>query len=378
MRFFLLFFIFNHFLNSSFGQVYFNLETLPSQYTPTPDALFITGNFNNWNPRDTMFRFRKNEQGMWQVAVLTSLSNLEYKITKGSWETVEATEQGANISNRICPNTPGLQIGIHIAGWSDTKSLHTATKEVRVLASPVWLKALQRYRRIWVYLPGNYEKEPNRHYPVIYFHDGQNIFDNATSAYGEWKLDEALNQLEKEPGWEPIIAVGIDHGGTERLNELTPFRHPKYGGGLGENYAKAVVEDVKPLIDSLFRTKSKAASTGIAGSSLGGIESLYMAYAYPNVFSKALIFSPALWFSDSLRQFCKSKPPSKNLRLYWVCGTNEGDEDMVPDFNECYEDLLKAGRPKRNMKKRIVSGGTHSESFWSSEVKAGIYWLFKK
>lgn len=376
MRIFLSSFLICLFSLTGYSQVLFSLQSIPDKYTPELDTLFLVGNFNNWNPRDTAYRFRKSAGGQWQLRIQSSLTEFQYKITRGNWATVEVASTGLDISNRTSPNTAGSEVAIQVADWADTKGTHTGTAGVQILSSQVWLKALKRYRRIWVCLPSQYDPNGTERYPVLYMHDGQNVFDAATSFAGEWKVDEALLQLEQQAGWQPIIAVGIDNGGGERLTELTPFQHPTYGGGTGENYAQALVGTVKPLIDSQFRTLSDAASTGIGGSSLGGVESLFMAFAYPNVFSKALIFSPALWFSDSLRQYCLAQTQPLNSRFYWVCGTNEGDPDMVPDMNTCYQDLLNAGMPSSNMSKKVVTGGTHSEGFWSAQVKDGIKWLF--
>lgn len=358
------------------AQVTFRLNSLPAKYTPALDTLFIAGDFNSWNPRNAASRFQKNTLGQLEATVTSAQANLQYKITRGSWATVEVAANGLDIPNRQSPNTPGSTVVLDVADWADTKGSHTSQAGVQILTSQLWLRNLKRYRRIWVNLPGDYQTNTSRIYPVMYFHDGQNVFDAATSFAGEWKVDEAMIQLESQAGWEPVIAVGIDNGGSDRLSELTPFRHPTYEGGAGELYAKDVVECVKPLIDSLFRTKKDKAHTAIGGSSLGGIETLYMAYAYPSVFSKALIFSPSLWFSDSLRQYCLAQPQPTESKLYWVCGTNEGDPDMVPDLNQCYADLLAAGMPASQMSKAVVTGGTHSEGFWSSQVKAGISWLF--
>ncbi len=376
MRIFLTCFLICLFSLKGSSQVLISLQSLPAKYTPELDTIFLAGNFNNWNPRDTAFRFRKNAGGQWQARIQTSLAELQYKVTRGNWASVEVSASGLDIANRTSSNTAGSEVTIQVADWADTKGTHTGTAGVQILSSQVWLKALKRYRRIWVCLPSQYDPNGSERYPVLYMHDGQNVFDAATSFAGEWKVDEALLQLEQLAGWQPIIAVGIDNGGGDRLTELTPFRHPTYGGGTGENYAQAVVETVKPLIDSRFRTLSDVANTGIGGSSLGGVESLFMAYAYPNIFSKALIFSPSLWFSDSLRQFCLAQPQPVNSRIYWVCGTNEGDPDMVPDMNACYQDLLNDGMPSSQMFKKVVTGGTHSEGFWSAQVKDGIKWLF--
>lgn len=358
------------------AQVTFRLTGLPSRYTPELDTLFLAGDFNGWNPRNPAFRFQKNPQGIPELTVQSLQTNLLYKVTRGSWATVEVAASGQDIPNRSSANTAGSQISLSVADWSDTKGNHTAGPRVSVLTSQLWLPSLKKYRRIWVYLPAAYALEPNRRFPVMYFHDGQNVMDAATSFSGEWRVDEALIQLENQPAWEPVIAVGIDHGGQDRITELTPFRHPNYGGGNAENYASAVVEVVKPLIDSLYRTKKEAPFTAIGGSSLGGVASLFMAYQYPDVFSKALIFSPSLWFSDSLRQFCLAQPQPTASRLFWACGTNEGDPDMVPDMNQCYNDLILVGMPAGQMFKKVVSGGTHSESFWSSQVQEGMQWLF--
>jgi len=361
---------------SSWAQVVFRLNALPLKYTPELDTLFLAGNFNNWNPRDTAYRFKKSAQNQLELSVNTVSTSLAYKITRGSWNVEEVSISGQTIQNRTSANIPGTIINIDVADWKDTKGTHTGTAQVQILTSQLWLTSLQKYRRIWVCLPAQYSNQPAKRYPVIYFHDGQNVFDASTSFAGEWKVDEALSQLEGSVGFEPIIAVGVDNGGEDRLLELTPFRHPGFGGGNGEKYAEALATDVKNLIDSRFRTKTEAANTAIAGSSLGGIETLFMAYRYPNVFSKALVFSPSLWFSDSLRQFCMASPQPVNSKLYWVCGTNEGDADMVPDMEQCYNDLIASGMPSAQMKKTIVAGGTHSEGFWASQVKAGISWIF--
>lgn len=357
------------------GQVRLRLTSLPAKYTPELDTLFVAGNFNSWNPRDTAYRFRPGNQGL-EVRLPESPSPLQFKITRGSWASVEVAATGADVPNRNLVPVSGTTTDIQVADWADTKGNHTATARVQVLGSQIWLPALKRYRRIWVCLPQGYEANPEKRYPVIYFHDGQNVFDAATSFAGEWRVDEALAQLENQSLPVALIAVGIDNGGGERLAELTPFRHPTYGGGNAERYASDLVTAIKPLIDSKFRTLPDAENTAIAGSSLGGVASLYMAFAYPEVYSKALVFSPSLWFSDSLRQYCLQRGPFPQSRLYWVCGTNEGDPDMVPDMNACYQDLLNDGMPAAQMSKLVVTGGTHSEGFWSGQVRNGMAWLF--
>ena len=357
------------------AQMRFRLQTLPAKYTPARDTLFLAGDFNNWNPRDTLYRFRPTANGL-EVRVSVPNTTLLCKVTRGNWATVEVAANGLDIANRSFAYVPnGIEM-LSVADWADTKGTHTSTAQVEVLGSQIWLPRLKRYRRIWVCKPGNYQTDTSQRYPVMYFHDGQNLLDAATSFSGEWKVDEALQELEAQPSWAPILVVAIDHGGSERISELTPFRHPTYGGGNAEAYAEDLVLTVKPLIDQLYRTRPEPAFTGIGGSSLGGAASLFMAYRYPGVFSKALIFSPSLWFSDSLRQYCLQQPQPSQSRQYWLCGNNEGDPDMVPDLNQCYNDLLNAGMPSGQMFRSIVNGGTHSEGFRSTRVKTALQWLF--
>lgn len=357
------------------GQVTIRLGALPAKYTPILDTLFIAGNFNDWNPRDTAYRFKKNAQGQWQVVVNSVQNPLLFKTTRGSWPSVEVAANGQDIPNRSQANVSGTNVEIVVADWADTRGTHTATSQVSILTSQLWLHSLKRYRRIWVCVPPDYTVNTTRRYPVIYLHDAQNLFDAATSFAGEWKVDEALNTLSQQPGWEPLIAVGVDNGGDERINELTPFRHPTYGGGQGELYGQALVDDVKPLIDSLFRTKKDLANTAVGGSSLGGIETLYMGYAWPQVYSKLLVFSPSLWYSDSLQNYIYSQPQPPGMRMYLLCGTNESST-MVGEMNSFYNGLLGAGFPASQMSKNIITGGTHSEGFWSQHVKNGLEFLF--
>lgn len=361
--------------STAYSQITVRLSALPAKYTPDLDTIFLAGNFNNWNPRDTAYRFQKNGQGQWQLTFSPIQTALQFKITRGNWATVEVAANGQDIPNRTATNTPGQILDIPVADWADTRGNHSGTDQVSILTSQLWLKALKRYRRIWVCLPPNYAINPNQRYPVVYLHDGQNVFDAATSFAGEWKVDEALLSLSTQQGWEPVIAIAVDNGGGERINELTPFRNQTYGGGQGELYGQAIVEDVKPLIDSLFRTKKDRMNTALGGSSLGGIETLYMGYAWPQVFSKLLVFSPSLWFSDSLQQYIFAQPQPPDVRMYLLAGSSES-ATMVSETNSFYNGLISNGFFSSNINKKIVSGGTHSEGFWSQYVKEGLEFLF--
>ena len=144
---------------------------------------------------------------------------------------------------------------------------------------------LKTTKKIWVYLPENYAAAIQKKYSVIYMHDAQNLFDAKTSFNGEWNVDEKLDSLKA-----PVIVVGIEHGNDKRIDELTPFKNEKYGGGNADNYLDFIVTTLKPYIDKNYRTKTKAKNTIIMGSSLGGLVSYYAALKYPKFLARREFF----------------------------------------------------------------------------------------
>jgi predicted alpha/beta superfamily hydrolase len=164
----------------------------------------------------------------------------------------------------------------------DQAKLSTASKQVTtfIIEAP----QLQTTKKIWIYLPKKYDSTKNK-YPVIYMHDAQNLFDAKTSYVGEWNVDEKLDSINAQ-----VIIVGIEHGNEKRIDELTPYKNAKYGGGSADNYLRFIVETLKPEIDTKYRTKSNTKNTGIIGSSLGGLVSYYAVLKYPEIFGKAGVF----------------------------------------------------------------------------------------
>ncbi len=227
--------------------------------------------------------------------------------------------------------------------------------------------------KIRIYLPPNYN-ETNKKYPVIYMHDGQNLFDDATSYIGEWGVDETLNTLFQNTG-KGFIVVGIDNGGEARIAEYTPWSHEKYGGGKGELYIDFIVNTLKPMIDQNYRTKSVAKHTAIIGSSLGGLISYYGGLKYPEVFGKIGAISTSFWFSDKVNEFTTIHAKQSSTKLYLIVGGKEG-EDMVAGQNISKQLLLKNGFKATNLSTKIAPEGTHSEGFWKSEFESVVTWLF--
>ena len=223
-------------------------------------------------------------------------------------------------------------------------------------------------KKIWMYLPNEYATSKKK-YPVIYMHDGQNLFDSKTSYVGEWNIDEKLDSLNAQ-----VIVVGIEHGNEKRIDELTPYKNEKYGGGNGDNYLEFIVKTLKPKIDSSYRTKLNTVNTVIMGSSLGGLISYYALLKYPEVFGKAGVFSPAFWINPKIFELTKNTK-TLDSKMYFLCGDNEST-DMVPDVNKM-EILVSDIRCscRHLTRKKIVKSGQHNEKLWRDNFVTVFKWL---
>lgn len=245
----------------------------------------------------------------------------------------------------------------------------TASKQVYTFT--IEAPQLNTTKKIWMYLPKNYD-ETKKKYPVIYMHDAQNIFDATTSFVGEWNVDEKLDSLNAQ-----VIVVGIEHGNEKRMTELTPYKNSNYGGGDADNYLDFIVKTLKPKIDAKYRTKTNAKNTGIMGSSLGGLVSYYAILKHPDVFGKAGIFSPSFWFNRKEIIELTNTIPTLKTKIYFVCGDNEGDADMIRDLNQI-DDLISEKRCecKNLTKKTIIIDGQHNEKLWRDGFVKAYLWLF--
>ena len=181
-----------------------------------------------------------------------------------------------------------------------------------------------------------------------------------------------------------MIVVGIDNGGEKRLNEYSPYDHPKYGIGEGDAYLEFIVETLKPYIDSKFRTLKDVDNTGIMGSSMGGLISQYAGLKYPNVFGKVGVFSPAFWYAPKINDFAKNSEVNKDQRIFFLAGGKEGENTQfeqinqtVKDMNTMVEIMKDKGFPSGNMVSKVVPEGKHNEAFWRSEFEEALLFLFK-
>lgn len=229
--------------------------------------------------------------------------------------------------------------------------------------------SLQTTKKVWVYLPLNYEKSTKK-YPVLYMHDAQNLFDAKTAYAGEWNVDETLDSLQMN-----VIVIGIEHGNEKRLEELTPYKHEKYGGGNADAYLDFIINTLKPHVDKTYRTKTNAKHTTIFGSSLGGLISYYAILKHPETFGKAGIFSPSFWFTEDIYTLTE-KTEKINAKLYFLCGDNES-KDMVTDFTKMTNLVGQRICKKSNLQQVIIKGGKHNEKLWREHFGVAMKWLLE-
>ncbi|QIL77752.1 alpha/beta hydrolase-fold protein [Hymenobacter sp. HDW8] len=362
------------------AQVTLRVDHVPAN-TPTDAVLYVAGSFNNWNPKNAPHALTKNADGSYQVILPPSTGNFEYKFTRGTWETVETDAANKAVENRRYSAAAGKTVTHVISNWQDLAGgapvkQHTLTPNVTVLTDSFAISQLNRKRRVWVYLPNDYATS-NRRYPVLYLHDGQNVFDEFTGFSGEWGVDETLRQLQLAEQDAGCIVVAVDHGGDTRLDELSPWRNAKYGGGQGDAYLDFMVQSLKPHIDAKYRTLQNRQHTGIAGSSMGGLISLYAGLKYPRVFSKIGVFSPALWFAqDSIFAYVRRTKVRKPVQFYLVAGEQES-VTMVPLMAAMRDSLRKAGVKTATISYHTVPDGKHAEWFWRREFPAAYQWLYQ-
>ncbi|MFK7748791.1 MAG: alpha/beta hydrolase, partial [Kordia sp.] len=336
-----------------------------------------SGDFEGWSGGRPKLKLEKKDSTYYKITIPNHRETINFKFTLGSWETVELDEKRQNIENRTYSfkEHPEM-IQVSIGAWSNGNANETnATKQpnVETFAENFEIPQLNKTRKILVYLPPNYANS-KASYPVLYIHDGQNVFDKATSYSGEWEVDETLNKLHQTHGLD-IIVVSIDNS-EERMQEYTAWEHEKYGSPQGKQYVEFIAKTLKPAIDQKYRTKTAAKDTGIMGSSMGGLISHYATFAHPDVFGKAGIFSPSFWFSTDTFSFTRNNlAKAKNSKLYYLMGEKEG-ENMVDNLNDMLQLLSKNSFPKDNFNAKFSPNGTHSEAFWRSELKTALLWLF--
>jgi alpha-glucosidase len=334
-------------------------------------APYLAGAANNWNPKDPAMMMQWDGRH-WVLPVPKAWYGTAYKLTLGSWETVECSQNGQDVPNRTL--SPEAQFGskkdtiwLEAAAFKPVRKASTKLPNVLVL-EPIWSEYLKRFVTVRVSLPRGYKGSEDT-YPVCYLHDGQNLFDDSTAFAGEWGIDE-YQAVTNDRG---VIVVGIDQA-NDRMAELSPFPNKEYGGGKGDAYLDFISKELKPQIDKQFRTKSDLNNTIIGGSSLGGLISYY-ALVRPKdkdepVFGAAIIFSPAIWFNPQVLTFQPHYRPDRlkyfgyTNDIFLLAGGKEGSN--VTAYTDSLDEVLT------NVGYRTETvhdpEGQHNEAFWRNYI----------
>jgi len=238
---------------------------------------------------------------------------------------------------------------------------------------------LRNQRDLIVYLPPGYAQQPQRSFPVLYLHDGQNLFDGATSFIPgmDWHVGQTADHFIYEGRVEPLIIVGIYNAGKQRIGEYTPTRAPKLGGGRADRYARFLLEEVQPSVRGQYRIAQGADRTGIGGSSLGGLVSLYLGLRQPQVFGKIAALSPSVWWNERvILRFAAAASVQPLPRIWLDIGTREGPR-IVDDVERFRDVLLSKGwQLDRSLHYERVEGAEHNEAAWAARVGPFLQFLF--
>lgn len=238
-----------------------------------------------------------------------------------------------------------------------------------VFTPPLALPGLGRPRTLRIHLPPDYARSPDRRYPVLYVHDGQNLFDAATAYAGEWGVDEAMDALAADG--VAAIVVGIDHGNARRSGELNPWRASvRLPPSEGRAYVADLVGRLKPFVDANYRTRPGRADTVVMGSSMGGLISHFALIEHPDVFGAAGVFSPSFWVSADPFEATRRAVLPPDARVYLYAGGAEGAQ-MVRD-TRAMAVLLQA---RVRLQVRWAPGAGHDEAAWRAEFPRAARWL---
>ena len=234
-------------------------------------------------------------------------------------------------------------------------------------------------RSVIVYLPHVYDQFPGLRFPVLYLHDGQNLFDPATSFIPGiyWRVGETSDSVIAQSAIEPPVIVGIYNTGNRRLREYTPSRDKKLGGGGASRYEKMLLKEIKPFVEAEYRVLGGAANTGIGGSSLGGLLTLYLGLRNPLVFGKLAVLSPSIWWNQRWIVQFAAKARLKALPKIWLdCGTKEGARELE-DVRRMRDTLVQRGwQIGSNLHYEEIPGGQHNEAAWAERVGPFLQFLF--
>jgi len=340
---------------------------LTSPDLPSDTSVYITGSveqLGTWNPGKVKMDSTGDHTWTKEISLMRPVS-IEYKYTLGTWEREGADANGSPLANLVADVSQDQLIKDTVLFWTTGK--RQRINHGQITGTVRYHRGLHgagiQNRGLIVWLPPGYDAEKTRRYPVLYMHDGQNIFDPVTSAFGvDWSIDETADDLIRKKSIEPVIVVGI-YNTSDRMKEYTP-------GEKGTAYMNFVVKTTRPFIDSTYRTKPDRKNTIVGGSSAGGIISFMLVWEHPDVFSKAICMSPAFqslspggWDYARVVQSSTSK---KDVFFYIDNGAIGLDSQLQPGIDAMLTALKSKGYEKgKDFVFLRDPTAKHSESDWA-------------
>jgi predicted alpha/beta superfamily hydrolase len=339
--------------------------------------VYLSGNFNQWITQDNKYLMHKIATGKYSFTFPLDFnypSELIYKFTKGDWSEVEIDKFENKTPNRHCKKKSGIQKE-HVPKWRQNWLPYRPSQlpQVHLISEEFEIPQLNKTRKVWALLPHDYNTSEEQ-YPVLYLQDAQNLF-NENSPFGNWQIDKKLAVMS-DYGIGKIIIIAIEHAEKERVLEYN-FGKTLLGEGQGKQYIRFLTDTLKPFVDKNFRTKPEREFTGIGGSSMGGLVSLFSGLIYPEVYGKLMIFSPSLWVIPKIKFSFLDFFEPMDTKIYLYAGGEES-ATMVSHIKKFKKRLLKRDtlREKMEIQLSINEKGKHNETYWSDEFPKAIEWLF--
>ncbi len=376
---------------ASAGEIEVDLRVSVPLETPAAAVVYVAGDYvslGQWNPGKVALE--RQADGRWGTTLrLPDDRAVQFKFTLGGWDRVETNKDGSERENRTWAvgamreaQEGGKRPVIEqvVQKWSVGKARAGTGVTGDLRQHMIHSAALACEREIFVWLPQGYSDQAAAAYPVIYFHDGQNCFDSARSAFGvEWGLDEAMTALVAGGKVGPAVIVGISNSGA-RLQEYSPT----FAGRMNptsQAYERMVIEEVLPFVEAHYRVSREASGRSIAGSSLGGLITLSIISHHPEMFGSAAIVSPSLWW-DSEHDLKAAEVDARWAagRRIWVdMGSAEGQPPASQVYVTQVERLAAALRQGGAVAEcRIVPGAGHNEAAWAARAGEILSFLLSR
>ena len=341
----------------------------------TNDTLYIAGNvlqLGNWQP--DAVPMNPVDKNTWRLTVKLPVdSYIEYKFTRGSWHKEEVLADGTIPGNKHLKVTKNQTVTHQVENWVDRvyKPIGGVTGTVRYHPG-FYANKLKNERTIVVWLPDGYDQKVHQRYPVLYMHDGQNIFDPQTSYLGvDWQIDETADSLIKQGKIKEIIIVGM-YNTPDRIEEYADTEK-------GQAYMEFIINDLKPFIDREYRTLPDRKNTAVMGSSMGGLISFYLVWRYPEIFGQAACLSSSfVWNNGAILKEVKNfAGTKKNIRIYFDNGGVGLEGKYTPYYHRMKNLLVARGfQVGKDLEYFFDEHADHSERAWAKRAWRALIFLF--